>query len=157
MKDRGMRVLVNENIAATVIQELRHRGHDVLSAKESMRGAPDDVILARAQAEKRLLITQDKDFGELARVSGLPAACGVNLFRMPMPGHSRLDGASPISSWQVTIGQVIFSWPNLDVFGYAHCPDVALCQPIASAVNSRAAAARPGGRRRRCPAGSIRS
>ena len=44
MKDRGMRVLVNENIAATVIQELRHRGHDVLSAKESMRGAPDDVI-----------------------------------------------------------------------------------------------------------------
>jgi hypothetical protein len=37
-------------------------------------------------AESRILLTFDKDFRELARVSGLPAACGVILFRIPMPG-----------------------------------------------------------------------
>jgi hypothetical protein len=31
------------------------------------------------------LLTFDKDFGELARASALPSACGVVLFRMPMP------------------------------------------------------------------------
>jgi hypothetical protein len=71
--------------------------------------------------------------------SGLPAA-GVFCFACQCRGHSRLDSDSPISSCHVTIGQVIFRWPNLDVFGYAHCLDVALCRPLASSVNSRAAA-----------------
>jgi predicted nuclease of predicted toxin-antitoxin system len=77
-----MRILANENITATVIRELRVRGHDVLSVKESMRGEKDDVILARAQAEERLLLTHDKDFGELAVRAGLPASCGIVLFRL---------------------------------------------------------------------------
>jgi predicted nuclease of predicted toxin-antitoxin system len=77
-----MRILANENIAGTVIRLLRERGHDVLSAKESMRSEPDEAVLARAQAEKRLVITQDKDFGELAFRWGLEADCGVILFRL---------------------------------------------------------------------------
>jgi len=77
-----MRVIANENLTSTVIQELRGRGHDVLSVKETMRGASDEVILARAQAEGRLVLTQDKDFGELAFRFGLPASCGVVLFRL---------------------------------------------------------------------------
>ena len=36
-----MKFLVNENISNAVIVALRKRGHDVLSAKESMRGAGD--------------------------------------------------------------------------------------------------------------------
>ena len=35
--------------------------------------------------EHRILLTFDKDFGELARGSALPRSCGVVLFRMPMP------------------------------------------------------------------------
>jgi predicted nuclease of predicted toxin-antitoxin system len=77
-----MRFLANENITATVIEELRRRGHDLLSVKESMRAAQDDEILARAQAEERIVITHDKDFGELAFRSKLPASCGVVLFRL---------------------------------------------------------------------------
>jgi predicted nuclease of predicted toxin-antitoxin system len=77
-----MRFVVNENITGTVIRELRHRGHDVLSVKESMRSERDEVILARAQAEQRIVITHDKDFGELAFRSRLPASCGVILFRL---------------------------------------------------------------------------
>ncbi len=77
-----MRFLVNENVTGTVIQELRQRGHDVLSVKESMRSEHDDVILARAQREQPLVVTHDKDFGELAFRYQLPASCGVILFRL---------------------------------------------------------------------------
>lgn len=82
-----MRLLVNENISGTVVKALRDRGHDVLAVKQSMRGADDAAILARAQAESRLVLTQDKDFGELAFRVGLPAECAVILFR--------LQGATP--------------------------------------------------------------
>lgn len=77
-----MRLLVNENVTGTVIRELRQRGHDVLSVKESMRSEADDAILARAQGEVRIVVTHDKDFGELAFRSGLPATCGVILLRL---------------------------------------------------------------------------
>jgi len=80
--DQVMRFLANENITATVIQQLRKRGHDVLSAKESMRSEHDDIILARAQSEDRIVITHDKDFGELAFGSFLPATSGIILFRL---------------------------------------------------------------------------
>src|SRR5258706_12077233 len=76
-----MRFLANENIPPSAIQRLRDLGHDVLSAKESMTGEADTVILARAVAEQRVLATFDKDFGELAFRSRLPATCGVVLFR----------------------------------------------------------------------------
>ena len=77
-----MNWLVNENVSGTVIQELRVRGHDVLSVKESMRSEADDVILARAQAERRIVVTHDKDFGELAIRSRFPADCGIILLRL---------------------------------------------------------------------------
>jgi hypothetical protein len=35
--------------------------------------------------DERILLTFDKDFGELARASALPSTCGVVPFRMPMP------------------------------------------------------------------------
>lgn len=82
-----MRFLANENMPSSVIARLRFAGHDVLFAKESLRGADDRLILGRAQADSRILLTQDKDFGELAFRSGLPADCGIILFR--------LSGASP--------------------------------------------------------------
>jgi hypothetical protein len=38
-------------VRATVVRLLRERGHDVFAVKESIRGADDPEILARAQAE----------------------------------------------------------------------------------------------------------
>jgi len=84
-----MRFLTNENIPRSVVAELREAGHDCLSAKESMRGSSDREILARAVAESRVLVTFDKDFGELAFGSGLPATCGVILFRITQRGRER--------------------------------------------------------------------
>lgn len=77
-----MRIIANENVSGTVIRELRDRGHDVLPAKELMRAEKDPSILARAQTEMRVVLTHDKDFGELAFRSGLPAQCGVILLRL---------------------------------------------------------------------------
>lgn len=77
-----MRVLADENVPGPVIRSLRERGHDVLSVKETSRGAADPMLLERAQAEGRLLVTLDKDFGELAFRFGLSATSGVVLFRL---------------------------------------------------------------------------
>ncbi len=82
-----MRIIANENIMATVISELRKRGHDVLWIKEAMPKAADDAILARAEAEQRLVLTHDKDFGELAFRYGLPATCGMLLIRLSGAGR----------------------------------------------------------------------
>jgi len=76
-----MRILADENISRSLIAALRVNGHDVLSVKESLRGGKDTEILARAQAEGRIVLTHDKDFGELAFRFGLPAECGVILLR----------------------------------------------------------------------------
>jgi predicted nuclease of predicted toxin-antitoxin system len=76
------RWIANENVSSTVIRALRARGHDVLSVKESLPGTADPDILARAQADERVVLTHDKDFGELAFRFGLPAGSGVVLLRL---------------------------------------------------------------------------
>jgi predicted nuclease of predicted toxin-antitoxin system len=50
--------------------------------KESLQGASDAAVLQKAQAEKRLVVTHDKDFGELAFRYDLPSESGVILFRL---------------------------------------------------------------------------
>ena len=77
-----MRFLANENVPGPVVAALRERGHDVAWIKESMPGAEDPAVLALAQAEQRVVVTSDTDFGELAYRSRLPAQCGVILIRL---------------------------------------------------------------------------
>jgi predicted nuclease of predicted toxin-antitoxin system len=71
-----MRFLADENVARLVIERLRNNGHDVLSIAETGAGATDETILHAADAEDRILITEDRDFGEMVvrqrlRVSGI--------------------------------------------------------------------------------------
>jgi predicted nuclease of predicted toxin-antitoxin system len=60
-----MRFLADECCDAALVDALRGDGHDVLYAVESLRGATDDELLTRALSERRILLTEDKDFGEL--------------------------------------------------------------------------------------------
>ena len=48
------------------VQELRANGHDVAWVGEGPRDPGDEVILARAAAEGRVLVTLDNDCGALA-------------------------------------------------------------------------------------------
>jgi len=79
-----MRILADENFPGLSVQELRRLGHDVLWARTDMPGIADSAMLALAQDERRLLVTLDKDFGELTFRLKQPSLYGVILFRMKM-------------------------------------------------------------------------
>lgn len=79
-----MKLLANENFPLVAVEAMRAAGHDVLWARTDLSGADDITILAQAQLESRIVITFDKDFGELACRVGLPSTCGVILFRFAL-------------------------------------------------------------------------
>lgn len=60
-----MRFLADENVPRVVIERLRAEGHDVMSVAETNPSVPDDEILNVAEADGRILITGDRDFGEM--------------------------------------------------------------------------------------------
>jgi predicted nuclease of predicted toxin-antitoxin system len=80
-----MQLLANENFPGDAVTALRQQGNDVAWVREDSPGISDIQVLDRAQREGRILITFDKDFGELAFHHGLPASCGIILFRISMP------------------------------------------------------------------------
>jgi predicted nuclease of predicted toxin-antitoxin system len=80
-----MRFLADENFPGAAVTALTAVGHDVVWVRASAPGASDADVLAWAGREQRILLTFDKDFGELSGRSTLPASCGVVLFRTPMP------------------------------------------------------------------------
>ena len=80
-----MRVCANENISEACVSRLRQSGHDVLWIREAAPGSADPDVLTRARAEDRLLLTFDKDFGELVFRRGAKASQGVVLFRISQP------------------------------------------------------------------------
>jgi predicted nuclease of predicted toxin-antitoxin system len=75
-----VKLLADECCDAQLVEALRQDGHDVLYVLESMRGAVDVDILAKAFGEDRVLLTEDKDFGELVYRQCQPAS-GIILLR----------------------------------------------------------------------------
>jgi predicted nuclease of predicted toxin-antitoxin system len=80
-----MRLLANENIPGVAVTALVADGHDIAWVRTTAPGMADAEVLAWAARESRILLTFDKDFGELARTAALPSSCGVILFRLPVP------------------------------------------------------------------------
>ena len=60
-----MRLLADEGVDAAIVAGLRTDGHDVRWMAEELGGTKDPVILDAAVRDARVLITEDKDFGEL--------------------------------------------------------------------------------------------
>lgn len=65
-----MKVLLDTCVWGGVRTELAEAGHDVIWTGDWSRDPGDDEILAYAFREGRVLITLDKDFGELVIVYG---------------------------------------------------------------------------------------
>lgn len=61
-----MRFLADEGVDRQIVIRLRAEGHDVLYVAEIEAGICDEVVLERSNQEGRILLTRDKDFGELA-------------------------------------------------------------------------------------------
>lgn len=85
-----MRILADENCPRDLVEALLARGHDVLWIRTDSPGVKDPQILARAQTEERVVLTFDKDFGELAFRHQLPAQSGIILCRLPGLPPSKL-------------------------------------------------------------------
>jgi predicted nuclease of predicted toxin-antitoxin system len=71
-----MRLLLDSCLSGKTAEMLRASGHDVVWAGSWSADPGDAAILAHARDEKRILVTLDKDFGELAIVRGEPH-CGI--------------------------------------------------------------------------------
>lgn len=80
-----MRLCANENVPGDCVVRLREAGHDVRWIRETAPGIPDEKVLTLARAENRVLMTFDKDFGELVFRRGASGSQGVILFRISQP------------------------------------------------------------------------
>jgi predicted nuclease of predicted toxin-antitoxin system len=67
-----MRLLLDQDVYALTARFLRGQGHDVVTASDlGLSRAPDEQLLQTASAEKRILITRDRDYGNLVFVKAL--------------------------------------------------------------------------------------
>ncbi len=82
-----MKFLADECCDAGLVAALREDGHDVSYVFETQRGAADSEVLQAAVAEERILLTEDKDFGELVYRLQRPAY-GIVLLRFDVAERS---------------------------------------------------------------------
>jgi predicted nuclease of predicted toxin-antitoxin system len=81
-----LRFLADESCDFGVVRALRIEGYDVLAVAEVAPRSDDREVIEQANREKRILLTEDKDFGWLVFVSQADSA-GVILIRFP--GNAR--------------------------------------------------------------------
>jgi len=79
-----MRFLADENFPGSAVSALRQASHEVDWIRQIEPGARDEHVLKRAVETGAILLTFDKDFGELAWRMNRAAGFGVILFRVPM-------------------------------------------------------------------------
>jgi len=77
-----MKILADENFPKSAVDALRTNGHDVSWITTDSPGLSDLEVLNKAVIEERLLLTFDKDFGELAFRDRRSSQTGIVLFRV---------------------------------------------------------------------------
>ena len=81
------RFLADESCDYAVVRALTSRGHEVLLVAELSPRADDEQVIGLALREERVLLTEDKDFGQLVHAAGFPSV-GVVLLRFPTGARS---------------------------------------------------------------------
>jgi len=87
-----MNFLADESVDRQIVERLRADGYSVSAVAELAPGISDDEVLDRANRESAVLLTADKDFGEMV-YRQQRVALGVVLIR--------LMGLSPVKKPQV--------------------------------------------------------
>jgi predicted nuclease of predicted toxin-antitoxin system len=77
-----MKIVADEGIERPIVVRLRSAGHDVIHIAEIARGITDPEVLEIANQNRALLITYDKDFGDLI-FNQQDRTQGVMLVRLP--------------------------------------------------------------------------
>jgi predicted nuclease of predicted toxin-antitoxin system len=84
-----MRFLADESCDFRVVRALRNAGYDVTAVIELAPGADDAAIIDMAVRERRIFLTEDRDFGQLVYAAAAPTA-GVILLRFPAAARTTL-------------------------------------------------------------------
>ncbi|MFL5071929.1 MAG: DUF5615 family PIN-like protein [Xanthobacteraceae bacterium] len=84
-----MRFLADESCDFRVVRALRAAAHDVTTMIEVAPGAEDASVIGMAVRERRVFVTEDRDFGQLVYASATPTA-GVILLRFPSTARAGL-------------------------------------------------------------------
>lgn len=90
-----MNFLADEGVDRQIVERLRQSSHDVLYVAEIEPSISDEEVLNRANEKNALLITADKDFGEMVFHQNLLTVGGVILLR--------LSGLSPERKAEIVI------------------------------------------------------
>lgn len=96
-----MRFLANENMPLASVYRLREAGHDVRAIHVESPGVSDVEVLDSCHHEGRILLTFDRDYGELIFHRGLPIPAGVI--------YLRFDPASPEEPAEVILLSLLVS------------------------------------------------
>lgn len=107
-----MKLLADEGVDQPVVDRLREDGYSVIYITESNPGATDDTVLNLANSVAAVLVTADKDFGELVyrlqriskgivliRLPGLTAAAKAKIVSLAIKAHnSEIENAFTVIS-----------------------------------------------------------
>ena len=107
-----MNLLVDESVDRQIVEKLRQDDHNVVYVSELDPGITDDAVLTIANNNHALLVTSDKDFGELVfrreqinagvlliRLAGLSKQRKAELVAAALSDHSdELPGAFSVLS-----------------------------------------------------------
>lgn len=70
-----MKFLADAHISRSMVAMMRELGHDCLDSAAIPPRMPDIDVLRMAASDERVVVTSDKDFGELVFVHGIPCRC----------------------------------------------------------------------------------
>ena len=114
-----MRFLIDNNLSPLLAESLKAAGHDAVHLRDlAMQAAPDPAVLERAQAEERVLVSADTDFGGLLSRSH---ASGPSVLLIRRLAGRRADEQSAIIlanldqvAEDLAAGAVVGHWRGLD-------------------------------------------
>src|SRR3990172_3631440 len=96
--------LADENMPAHAIEAARNAGHDLAWIKEISPGADDEDVLGISLANGRVLLTFDRDFGEMVFREGRRSSRGVILLR------PRLSSPETVTQFVLTVLAQSIDW-----------------------------------------------
>lgn len=86
----SVRIKTDENVGKQAVDLLRHAGHDVLTVRDQkLSGESDDKVYAVCRAERRVLLTLDRGFGEPLRFPSGRSA-GIVILELGAPATLKL-------------------------------------------------------------------
>lgn len=98
-----MKLLIDESLQHDLARILTEAGHDAVHVVDlGLRGATDDEVLSRAEADARIVVTADTDFGTLLALSGAP---GPSVALLRRAGRRAADRARALLTVLVLVDE----------------------------------------------------